>query len=344
MSGDRENNYLREDEATSPEPVFAMFMTKDGQIILPGVRGVHKFAGASDQAKKWRAFLKGPLGGILPMSPASGGFETLTPKDIQPLSREAVVAFNRRDDSLAFWDHGKVSTWNRTAEGKYSMGTVGEFEDKQSAVIATGGEFVLCALADGKVLVLDRSTLAPVAEGSIPRDETPKVAEFAADGSWAVVLTHSGNVVTFSGTERTFVSWKPRENGSVSAVSFNADHQLMVANGRRTIRFYPQSSASPSKTLAGSTSWLFRVYDYVVLPLYTVLPKPSELDNVVHYLVTGEKSVVIDPGEDGPVSPASEDLNRQRVTFDLQTSFLSNLGFIAVMLIAGSTYLIRKDF
>ena len=90
--------------------------------------------------------------------------------------------------------------------------------------------------------------------------------------------------------------------------------------------------------------WPYDVYDYVVFPLYTLLPKPSEVDNVVRYLVTGEKSEVIgrDPNSQG--ANASEDLGQQRVTFDLWKSFWSNLGFIAVMLFFGCLYLIRHDF
>jgi hypothetical protein len=344
VSGDRENDYHREVEAASPEPVFAAFMTRDGQIILPGVRGIHKYVGVSEQVKKWQAFLKGPLGGLLPMSTSARGFEILTPKEMPTLSRDAVVAFNPSDDSLAFWDNGSLSTWNRNEDGKYSIGVQRTFEEKQSAVIATGGDFVLSALADGRVLILDRSTLETTAEGSIPKGDKPKVAEFAADGSWAVVLTHSGKVVVFSGKEKAFLRWTPRENGSVSAVSFSQDHQLIVCNGRRSLSFYPQASAAADKTLTGSTSWPFQVYDFLVLPLYKLLPKPSELDNAVRYLVTGEKSVVVESGQDGPVTSATEDLNQERVTFDLKASFLSNLGFIAVMLAAGCVYLIRKDF
>ena len=89
----------------------------------------------------------------------------------------------------------------------------------------------------------------------------------------------------------------------------------------------------------------YYAYDYVALPLYSVLPKPSELDNVLRYLVTGEKSTVIPGEQQSAINPgAPEDLNQPRVTFNLWRSFWSNLAFVVFMMCAGCMYLARKDF
>ncbi len=343
LSGLKDSNFQRESEGGTSEPVFGVFLANNGDIILPGTKSVSKFVGLTDKEKQSRAFLNRFLGGIVPTS-SSKAFESLTPTTMQTIRADAAVAFNRSDDSLAIRDKGKLMTLVRSADGKYDIGTTRDFDDKQSAVIASGGKFVLMATADGKLTVVDRSTLETVAEKALSKGEKPKVAEFAADGSWGVVMTHGGSVVLFGGETKSFLPWVPQEDGSVSAVGFTSDSQLVVADGRRSLSFYALSSTHPVKTIVGKTGFFYLIHDYLISPLYTILPKPSELDNAVSYLVTGEKSVAIGGNDQESDETASENLQQTRITFDLWSSFWSNLGFVAVMLLAGCVYLSRKDF
>ena len=55
-------------------------------------------------------------------------------------------------------------------------------------------------------------------------------------------------------------------------------------------------------------------------------------------------SVAIGGNDQESDETASEDLQQTRISFDLWSSFWSNLGFVAVMLLAGCVYLSRKDF
>ena len=343
LSGLKENNYQRESEGGTSEPVFGIFMANNGDIILPGTRSVSKFVGLTDKEKQSRVFLNRFLGGLVPMS-SSKAFESLTPTTMPAIRADAAVAFNHGDDSLVIRDNGKLMTLIRSEDGKYDIGTTRDFDDKQAAVIASGGKFVLMATADGKLSVVDKSTLETVAEQALPKGDKPKVAEFAADGSWGVVMTHGGSVVLFGGETKSFLRWVPQENGSVSAVGFTSDGQLVVSDGRRSLSFYSLPSPEPVKTIVGKTGFFYHIHDYLISPLYTILPKPSELDNAVSYLVTGEKSVAIGGNDPEGDETATENLQQTRISFDLWSSFWSNLGFVAVMLLAGCVYLSRKDF
>jgi hypothetical protein len=64
----------------------------------------------------------------------------------------------------------------------------------------------------------------------------------------------------------------------------------------------------------------------------------------VKYLVTGKKSVEVSGDPEGRSVGGSDDLNQQRITFDLSVSLWSNLAFIAVMLGLGCVYISRRDF
>ena len=67
----------------------------------------------------------------------------------------------------------------------------------------------------------------------------------------------------------------------------------MVVDNHRSVRVYDVASQTSVAQLPGSVDLPCLVYDYVVAPLHAVLPKPSDLDNAVRWIVTGEKSVEI---------------------------------------------------
>ena len=73
-------------------------------------------------------------------------------------------------------------------------------------------------------------------------------------------------------------------------------------------------------------------------PLYTNLPKPGELNNLVSYLRTGEDEVVI-AEESGPSG-----LEEERIALDLWTPLWSNVAFLTVMLSFACWRISRRDF
>lgn len=343
ISADKDNGYLREVESLTPEPVFAVFMNRDGDVILPGIRSVYQFKGVSDQVRKTQAFLK-QLSIPWPMTRPSQAFQTLTETPMKPQRADAAVAFNLSNDQLAYWDNGTLSTLNRREDGIYVAGATRDFDKKQAAVIAAGGDFILCAMADGVVQLLDAKTLETLQQTTLKAGDVPKSAEFSSDGRWGVVMTHGGNLLSLNGEARKFLDWTPRENGSVSAIRFDEQGKLLLANGRRSICVYASPETDSEKVFQGLTEWPHQAYDYVVRPLYLLLPKPSEVDNIVQYLVTGKKSVEMSGDSEGRSRGGSDNLNHQRVTFDLSVSLWSNVAFVAVMLGLGCIYIARRDF
>jgi hypothetical protein len=76
-------------------------------------------------------------------------------------------------------------------------------------------------------------------------------------------------------------------------------------------------------------------YRYILSPLYTVLPKPGELDKTVQYLLSGKETKSTDRG--GDLAAAQQELHPWRPVW-------SSLAFMAVMLTLGCVYLERQDF
>lgn len=342
LSGNADEQFELQPEPQTPEPMFGIFQTADGDVLLPGSRGVYRFVGQTDLERKAQTYFKGFLGGLLSSS-SSKAFENLAEKGFPTIAAGSSVAFNPTDDSFLALSGGELRRISRTAEGKYVAGETKDLQWKESAILAAGGNIALIARADGKVIAVDATTFEVIAESMLPDGQKPRVAECAPDGSSAAVLTHHGTVLVFDGASRKFPSWAPHESGYASAIAYNHKSELMVVDHHRSVRVYNVATQSSSEQLPGSVDLPCRIYDYIVSPLHAILPKPSDLDNAVQWIVTGEKSVEInhDPNQGGN---AQANLEAERVTFNVRNAILSNLAFIVVMLGLGCLYIARSDF
>ena len=82
------------------------------------------------------------------------------------------------------------------------------------------------------------------------------------------------------------------------------------------------------------------LYRYVVMPLYTVFPKPGELDGVVTYLVVGDPVNLFEQSR----MPRDQVNLERRGPIDIWQPIWSNLAFLAVMLTVTCVYISRRDF
>jgi ABC-type transport system involved in multi-copper enzyme maturation permease subunit len=342
LRGSGDGNYQREVEGTTPEPVFGLFQAKNGDLILPGVRSIYRFTGIEEQTRDVVRSIRGLFGNVIP-SASSRSFESLSKGQKVNFRLDAAISFDSSSDAIVAWNNGGVQVWMRNPEGQYIPGPQREIDRSQSAVIAAGSNRVLCGLADGRVLVLDGSTLDTLFEGRLSEGDKPKSVELSSNGSFGVVLTHSGKLMVADGISKTVEHRQPSFSAPVSAIRFDSRNQLVVAS-RRMIATLDPATMQEVNRKQGRLEWPVQAYDYAISPIYKVLPKPGELDFAVRYLVTGEKTVAIDNDEGRNRNTVTEDLQQTRIAFDPWSSLWSNLGFIAIMLLAGCLYTSRSDF
>jgi hypothetical protein len=342
LSGNAEEQFELQPEPAAPESMFGVFQTANGDVILPGSRGIYRFAGQTEKERKAQTFYKDFLGGLFSSS-STKAFENLTEKDFPTIAAGSSVAFNLTDSSIFSLNDGEIHRFNRTDEGKYNVANTKDLEWKESALLAVGGNSALIARADGKVLAIDPATFEITAETNLPAGEKPRAVECAPDGSSGAVLTHSGKILIFDSTSRKFNTWAPRESSYASAIAYNEKSQLLVVDHHRSVGIYDVATQQASEQLRGSVDLPCKIYDYVVSPLHKILPKPSDLDNAVQWIVTGEKSVEInnDGNQQGNLKA---NLEAERVTLDVWNAIISNIAFILVMLGLGCFYIARSDF
>jgi hypothetical protein len=125
--------------------------------------------------------------------------------------------------------------------------------------------------------------------------------------------------------------------GDVSAATF-ADGKLLVADRLTRVTDYELPTFDIVGQRQGSLPLVEKIYRYGLHPLYTVFPKPGELNQTVTYVLTEQDTPVAglrfnESPQGGP--PA-------RV--DVWGPVWSNLAFLVVVLGLSCLYVSRKDF
>src|SRR5206468_2931515 len=117
---------------------------------------------------------------------------------------------------------------------------------------------------------------------------------------------------------------------------FTAPNRLLLADRGTRVTEYELHSFHVVGQRVPEMDVLERVYRYAVLPIYTVFPKPGELDNMVAYLITEQETAA--------VGPDSENLTTAQVKLNVKGPVWSSLAFTLVMLALTCLYVRRADF
>jgi hypothetical protein len=87
---------------------------------------------------------------------------------------------------------------------------------------------------------------------------------------------------------------------------------------------------------APAMSRIEMVYYYAILPTYLIFPKPGELDNTVHYVLTGKRTTDLGVFR-GDLTQAREDLHPWRPV-------RSGLIFVGIVMLLACVYMERHEF
>jgi hypothetical protein len=165
---------------------------------------------------------------------------------------------------------------------------------------------------------------------------TPKAVVSSPDGRWLAVLFHHRRLWCFDTQSNAPADTDVDGQGEISAVAFAADNTLYVADGfGRVTQYDPAKSFAEIERWSPQPDTLERVYAWGVRPLYTVFPKPGEMQNLVSWLMTRQETAT---------AGMENDMSAPRVVLDVWTPLWSNLAFLGVILGLTCVYLTRKDF
>jgi hypothetical protein len=203
-----------------------------------------------------------------------------------------------------------------------------------AAAIAIGGQTILLALSDGRLLVLGRGDLEVKHEFRPFGDNLPRIAAAAPGGRWLAVLYRNHKLWLYDTREDRPAGLSFSGQGDISAIAFEGPNQLLVADLATRVTLYGLDPLAMGASRAPALDNVAKVYHYGVMPLYTLLPKPGELGNAIGYLLADK--------EDADSIP--QEFQQRRSDIDVAGPIWSSLAFLAVVLSVSCLYVWRSDF
>ena len=319
--------------AAGPNPPSGaswVFLTPQGETLLVAQGGVFRFDGKTLEERQ------GPklFGFRLPGRQGDPPFEPLGPEGDVKLVDSFAAAMDPQTGDLVIFSDGELYWLRRDRAGLFQIAARRELADiAEPVTLACAAQHVVLAQSDGRVSLLDlpelndRNVFRPAGKSE------PYRAVASPDGETFAILFHNGTLALIGGDGDRLRTM----GGDVSAVAFDSQADLLVADRGTRVTTYDAGSLQPKGEREPEQGVLEMVYRIGIQPLYTIFPKPGELANVVNYVLTDSETQAMGP----PV--AVTDLRQARIDLDIWGPIWSSLAFVVVMLGLTCVHIWRLD-
>jgi hypothetical protein len=343
LMGRRDDGWQRRSTVDAPGGMTDLFIRPGGELIVAGPMGLYQFEGdPSIEHKPFRLF-----GFDLAPKTEAGRFVSIRPAGEALWGTPFSIAMNPADGAFAVFERGNVLRLDRTPDAnpdgndptepaKYVVGRRRNLETTEPGRLAFAGDTIVAALGNGTVLVLDADTLEPQNEFTPFPNQKPRDVVAADDGRWFAVVYHHRRLWLYNAVSGHAVQAQIDGHKDIQAVAFSEAGGLLAADRFRRVTEYGLDAFPVRQRYQPEPTWVEWAYRYAIVPIYTVFPKPGELDNLVMYLITDQRSQALG-GDDA-------NLEAERVVLDLWQPIWSNLAFLSVVLGLTCVYVVRRDF
>jgi hypothetical protein len=310
----------------------ALLREPDGRILLVSTVGLHRLVGdPKESAQRVKLF-----GFAVPV-PGRDPFVEVGPDPAVTVTGPASVALNQESGELALYHRGTVTLLRTDAAGRYQRRLEKKLveENPGSAVLALGGDTLLVGRDDGQIIAYEAQTLTPRCEFLVEGQNQPRFVMAAPGGRYFAVVFHHGTLWIYD--READEMFRPRITGQrdISCCIFPAADRILVADRTTRVSLYELPGWRLGRRYGPPLSPVEAIYRYGLSPLYTVFPKPGELDKTVQYVLSGKETA--DGGSAGDLTVAQKGLHPWRPVW-------SSLAFMAVVLVLGCVYLERQDY
>ncbi len=334
LLGRESDGWMQVDGPTLPESTFALLPDPHGRLLAVTHMGVERLAGELETKKKLKVFFM-----EIPQS-LGKPFRAAGPEPELKLSSPAVAAVNPKSADVVIYSRGKLLLLKCT-DSKYSLAKSVDVEgdEEQGAAITFAGSTILLALADGRVLNFGVPELELRDQYEPEPHSQPRFVCASADGSWFAIVFHNARLHVLNAGDSGNPAMQladVRGQDDISAALFTSHNSLLVVDRAKRVSEYELGTFALKDSFAPALTPLEIAYYYVIAPIYTVFPKPSELDNTIQYVLKNDETT------DLGIQTGDLQALRQRVR--PWAPVRSSLIFMIVMLVAACIYIERQDF
>jgi hypothetical protein len=236
---------------------------------------------------------------------------------------------------VALFDGSRLVLLTRDAKGNYGEPDEQKFDPSLVGRTAIAGGEVYLAIGGGEV-----RRFGPKLEVLESLDSginsTPIAVASSSGGRYLAVLYKNARLWLYDTQKKSEASISLAGQGDISAVAFDGD-KLLVADRLTRVSEYDLAKGVQIDQRQGAQPLAEKIYRYVLHPLYTIFPKPGQLNETVNYVLTAGDTKVAGPRFDDSQSATPEKV-------DIWGPVWSNLAFLAVVLLIGCLYVRRRDF
>jgi len=328
LIGKRQDDWRRAEGVNLPDGAHALLLGPAGEVLIASSQGVSRLEGDSE-AKQQDINV---FGLHIPLPEKGGRFVSVGPRvQLRPLQS---AAMDPQTGVIALFDGHRLLLFARDDKGNYQQSKVLSFETRKPGEVALGGGKLFLALADGEIQTYDLD-LKPGEVISTGVSSAPEQAVVSPDGRYLAIVFRNANLWLYDISQQRPSTLSIAGQGDISAVAFAAD-KMFTADRLTRISQYDLAKDELNRTWQGDMPLAEKIYRYALHPLYTVFPKPGQLNTTVMYVLTSS---------DAPIGGAR--FNNQSVAplkVDIWGPVWSNLAFLAVVLVITCIVVARKDF
>ena len=266
-------------------------------------------------------------------NPGASGFDQVF---ATRLTHPYSAAVNPANGDVAIYNREVLSLFSRNESGRYEERRTKELPGTDSAVVAISGEKVVLGTTAGEIQIYDAANLHQQRIFQPAEGVAPRFIEASTNGRYFAILLHDRTLWIFDAELDELSHADVGGQGDISGVAFAGEDRLLAADRVSRVSEYGVSALDLIRRVETDPDWLEVLYRYVVVPLHTVFPKPTQISNLTTYLIADRRTI----GR----GPTDVDLSTRQSKLDIWGPIWSNLAFLGVMLAVGCIYTARRDF
>ena len=108
------------------------------------------------------------------------------------------------------------------------------------------------------------------------------------DGRWFAIVFHNRRLWLYDAQSQRLDSPGVAGQGDIPSAGFTRHGKVLVTHKTFYFNQYDPSNLALESRYVPRLNAVTIAYRYVILPLYTIFPKPGELDKTFQYFLTGK--------------------------------------------------------
>ncbi|MDG2382494.1 MAG: ABC transporter permease [Pirellulaceae bacterium] len=332
LTGTAADGWAALEVGDAPSETSALLNEQDGRPIAIASSGIVRFRDSvTPVADRPKIF-----GFEIPLPDQQGTSEEVVLDPRISLGGGAQVAISPTSGMLYVWKDGQLYAYQREGADYMLRNEVALSEVSQRAVMAAAGKLIVVARADGSVEVIDADSLEVKQQYHPEANNAPRYVVASPDGSFFAVVFHTRNLWVYdaAAAEPLENSWVGQ--GDISAANFLSDREMVVADRGNRVTEYELPAGKVVRQWAPTGSLMQRLSWYLIDPIYTIFPRPGELQQTTTYILTGKEAM--------SVGRRADSLDTMYLKADPWAPVWSSLAFTGVVLIISCVYISRAEF